>query len=92
VKKTTKSLSGASQDAYFTRVLKTDPNLIAASRERIVRRLRDEVAQVRLRANAPGDIAASAHVALGTAAQPVEPISQPETPQRGRPSIPIRPT
>ena len=76
MKKETKSLSGASQDAYFTRVLKADPNLTTEGRERIVRHLRDEIAQVRLRVNAPRDIAASAHVPFETAPRPVEANSQ----------------
>jgi hypothetical protein len=45
----TKALSGASQDAYFRRVLKAYPNLSAEDRDRLVRRLRQEVAQLRLR-------------------------------------------
>ena len=72
MKKETKSLSGASQDAYFRRVLKADPNLTTEGRERIVRHLRDEIAQVRLRVNAPRDIVASTHVPLETAQRPVE--------------------
>ncbi len=45
----TKALSGASQDAYFRRVLKTYPALSDEARERIVRRLRREIAHVRVR-------------------------------------------
>src|ERR1700730_5287700 len=59
MKKETKALSGASQDAYFRRVLKAHPNLSAAERDRIVRQLREEVAQLRLRVKVDGDIAAS---------------------------------
>lgn len=52
----TKALSGASQDAYFRRVLKTYPELGDDARERIVRRLRREIAQLRVRPAAQGDL------------------------------------
>ena len=48
--KRTKALSGASQDAYFRRVLKAHPSLSAKERDQLVRRLRGEIAQLRLRA------------------------------------------
>lgn len=48
----TKALSGASQDAYFRRVLKTYPDLPDDARERIVRQLRSEIAQLRVRGGA----------------------------------------
>jgi hypothetical protein len=47
--KKTKALSGASQDAYFRRLLGAHPNLSAEERDRIVHRLREEIAQLRLR-------------------------------------------
>jgi hypothetical protein len=50
--KKTKALSGASQDAYFRRVLKAHPNLPAEDRDRLVSRLRQEIAQLRLRTHA----------------------------------------
>ena len=50
--KKTKALSGASQDAYFRRVLKANPNLPAEDRERLVGRLRQDIAQLRLRTQA----------------------------------------
>jgi hypothetical protein len=50
--KKTRALSGASQDAYFRRVFKAYPNLSADERERLVRRLRQEIAQLRLRRSA----------------------------------------
>jgi hypothetical protein len=53
--KTTRTLSGASQDAYFRRVLKVCPALSAAERDEVVRRLRLEVAQVRLRLHAKAE-------------------------------------
>ncbi|MDX2201691.1 MAG: hypothetical protein NW223_03000 [Hyphomicrobiaceae bacterium] len=62
----TKALSGASQDAYFRRVLKSFPDVGEEARERIVRRLRGEIAQLRVRqgaheaAGAVGESAAEA--------------------------------
>jgi len=50
--KKTKALSGASQDAYFRRVLKAHPNLPAEDRDRLVGQLRQEIAQLRLRTQA----------------------------------------
>jgi hypothetical protein len=91
VKNKTKSLSGASQDAYFTRVLKAAPDLTAASKDQILCRLRDEIAQVRLRVKAPDDLPASARVPLGTAAQPVEAISQPASTNAGQSFDPYSP-
>ena len=49
MRKKTKALSGASQDAYFRRVLKANPNLSAGERDQLVRKLRQEVAQLRVR-------------------------------------------
>ena len=53
--KKTKALSGASQDAYFRRILKAHPNLPAEERDRLVGRLRQEIAQLRLRTGARAD-------------------------------------
>ena len=47
--KTTKTLSGASQDAYFRRVLKAHPSLPVEERDRLVGQLRRDIAQLRLR-------------------------------------------
>lgn len=55
MQKKTRALSGASQDAYFRRVFKAYPNLSADERERLVRRLRQEVAQLRLRRSSARD-------------------------------------
>ncbi len=49
MRKKTKALSGASQDAYFRRILKANPSLSAEERDQLVRRLRQEVAQLRVR-------------------------------------------
>ena len=56
--KKTKALSGASQDAYFRRVLKANPHLPAEDRERLVGRLRQDIAQLRLRTQARTNCAA----------------------------------
>ncbi|HEU4377619.1 MAG TPA: hypothetical protein VFR73_03535 [Hyphomicrobiaceae bacterium] len=52
MQKKTRALSGASQDAYFRRVFKAYPNLSVDERERLVQRLRQEIAQLRLRRSA----------------------------------------
>jgi hypothetical protein len=45
----TKALSGAAQDAYFRRALKTHSKLTSEQREQLVRSLKREIAQLRLR-------------------------------------------
>ncbi len=50
--KKTKALSGASQDAYFRRVLKTHLELKVEDRDRLVGKLREDIAQLRLRTHA----------------------------------------
>jgi hypothetical protein len=52
----TKALSGASQDAYFRRVLKAHPSLSAEDRDRLVGHLRQDIAQLRLRTAVPNDV------------------------------------
>jgi len=91
MKKETKALSGASQDAYFRRVLKAHPNLSAAERDRIVRQLREEVAQLRLRVKVPGDIAASPAPPSTAAAQPAAAVPQPAAGSAGLPFDPYSP-
>lgn len=54
----TKVLSGASQDAYFRRVLMSFPDLPEAARENLLARLRQEVAHLRVRAGATADAVA----------------------------------
>jgi hypothetical protein len=51
--KKTKALSGAAQDAYFRRLLKAHPNLPAEERDQLVRQLRQEIAQLRVRKGVP---------------------------------------
>ena len=72
--KKTKALSGASQDAYFRRVLKAHSTLSAEDRDRLVRRLRQEIAQLRLRTPC-------AHGHRGAARRPIpRPIHRPPAP------------
>jgi hypothetical protein len=87
-KTSTRMLSGAAQDAYFRRVLKSHPALSAEERDRIVRRLRLEVSQLRLRATATED-AAPAVQAPPTAGG--EPPSIPEGPPSTVPFDPFLP-
>src|SRR4029079_5852056 len=75
--KKTKALSGASQDAYFRRVLKAHPNLGAEERDRLVERLRQEIAQLRLRTHARIDTEAPA---LPTAPSPPPSVATPFDP------------
>jgi hypothetical protein len=51
--KKTKALSGAAQDAFFRRLLKSHLDLPAEDRDRLVRQLRQEVALLRVRRGAP---------------------------------------
>jgi hypothetical protein len=91
MKKETKALSGASQDAYFRRVLKAHPNLSAAERDRIVQQLREEVAQLRLRVKVDGDIAASPDPPSTPAAQPAAAIPESTAANSGLPFDPYSP-
>src|ERR1700741_2695117 len=91
MKKETKALSGASQDAYFRRLLKEHPNLSAAERDLIVRQLREEVAQLRLRVKADGDIAAPPGTPPPPDAQPAAAIPQPVADSAGLPFDPYSP-
>lgn len=53
--KKTKALSGASQDAYFRRILKTQLELNVEDRDRLVNKLREDIAQLRLRKHGSAD-------------------------------------
>jgi hypothetical protein len=77
MQKKTRALSGASQDAYFRRVFKAYPNLSPDERERLVRRLRQEVAQLRLRrsARSEGETPAAEPPAPEPAAAPERPTA-----------------
>jgi hypothetical protein len=78
--KKTKALSGASQDAYFRRVLKEQPSLGADARERLVRRLRQEIAQLRLRRAVGGDTQTPPPPPVAREALPPVPASPPFDP------------
>lgn len=79
MRKRTKALSGASQDAYFRRVLKAHPELSADEREALVHRLRQEVAQLRVRVDARRD----GGTARAASAEPIAVVAQ--SPRTGPP-------
>ena len=65
--KGSKPLWGTSKDAYFRRILRSEPGLGAAASERIFRRLQADVVQVRLRdASAELTVSDGAAAAVGT--------------------------
>ncbi len=80
MRKKTKALSGASQDAYFRRVLKEHPNLPAEDRDRLVRRLRQEIAQLRLRTEIRRDTEASPPPAPASIPRPASSSFDPFSP------------
>lgn len=96
MRKKTKALSGASQDAYFRRVLKANPNLSAGERDQLVQRLRQEVAQLRVRLEPRREsdppqpvVAASAEPTVSATARP-PPATANDAPIRvSEPSLPI---
>jgi len=86
MRKKTKALSGASQDAYFRRLLKANPSLSAEERDQLVRRLRQEVAQLRVRMEPrqqsdPPVVSVPAESVAAVAPQPSAdiPVEQPAT-------------
>lgn len=89
MQKKTKALSGASQDAYFRRVLKAYPNLSADERDRLVRRLRQEIAQLRLRRSFRE--AETAVATTPTAPEPVKAPAAPAAPEPAKTSAPFDP-
>ena len=70
----TRALSGAAQDAYFRRALKTCASLSAEERDQLVRRLRQEIAQLRLRVV----VAPAEQPDLPAAPLPAEPAGSPD--------------
>src|SRR5262245_19661152 len=70
----TKALSGAAQDAYFRRVLKAQGSLSEEAREQLVRSLKRDIAQLRLRRDP-----------LPNTALPASPVSEPGHPQAPAP-------
>ena len=85
----TRALSGAAQDAYFRRVLKTYASLSTEERDTLVRRLRGEIAQLRLRVIATGapatDAPDTSHATQRVSAQN-EKADQAEPPPQTEPS------
>jgi hypothetical protein len=73
--KKTKALSGASQDAYFRRVLKTHVELRGEDRDRLVGKLREDIAQVRLRTHARADAKTPSTPPLPGPSPPFDPFS-----------------
>ncbi len=71
MRKKTRALSGASQEAYFRRVLKAHSGLSPADRDILLRKLRGEVAQLRVRLEPRGD--AEVPIVAGAAAQAAVP-------------------
>ena len=90
MQKKTRALSGASQDAYFRRVFKAYPNLSADERERLVRRLRQEIAQLRLRRSAR-DEAGSTETATPAETKPAPALAVPAVSAPTQASTPFDP-
>lgn len=95
MRKKTKALSGASQDAYFRRVLKANPNLSADERDQLVQRLRQEVAQLRVRIeprrerDPPLVVIALAEPVVPATARPPPAIADEVRAQHSEPPLPI---
>jgi hypothetical protein len=90
MQKKTRALSGASQDAYFRRVFKAYPNLSADERERLVQRLRQEIAQLRLRRSAR-DEAGNPETATPAETKPAPALAIPAVSAPTRASAPFDP-
>lgn len=87
--KRTRALSGASQDAYFRRLLRSHSSLTPDERDKIVQLLRREIAQLRLRRQQrEGDVEASKEAAPAKPTQVVE--TSPARPADAQPA-PIAP-
>jgi hypothetical protein len=81
MRKKTRALSGASQEAYFRRVLRAHPGLSAGERDALLRKLRADVAQVRVRVEPRAE--GQAPEIIGKAAEapsPAEEVAQPVPP------------
>jgi hypothetical protein len=72
--RSTKALSGAAQDAYFRRVLKAQGSLSQEAREQLVRSLKRDIAQLRLRREPLPD-RVSAPLPIGETCHPESPAS-----------------
>ena len=90
MQKKTRALSGASQDAYFRRVFKAYPNLSADERDHLVRRLRQEIAQLRLRRSARDDAETPA-VVTTAAPEPAKTSTVPAASTPAQASMPFDP-
>ncbi len=77
MRKRTRALSGASPEAYFRRVLRAHSGLSAEERGALLRKLRAEVAQVRVRIEPRADGEAPDIIGRG-AASPEPPVEETE--------------
>jgi hypothetical protein len=77
MRKKTRALSGASQEAYFRRILKAHCGLSPADRDVLLLKLRREVAQLRVRVEPKAD--AEIPVVAGAALVNPEPATPPPT-------------
>ena len=76
--KRTRALSGASQDAYFRRLLRSHSSLTPDERDKIVQLLRREIAQLRLRRQQrEGDAEASKEAPTEPAQVVATPVARP---------------
>ncbi len=87
MRKKTRALSGASQEAYFRRVLKAHSGLSPLDRDVLLRKLRREVAQLRVRLEPKADpeIPAVAGEPVLAAAQATP--SPPAAVRKGKPPV-----
>jgi hypothetical protein len=74
MRKKTRALSGASQEAFFRRALKAHPGLSPAERDALLRKLRSEVAQVRVRVEPRAE--AELPEVIGKVAEPPRPPTE----------------
>lgn len=88
MRKKTRALSGASQEAYFRRVLKAHSGLSPLDRDVLLRKLRREVAQLRVRLEPKADpeIPAVAGEPVLAAAQ-ATPSPPPAAVRKGKPPV-----
>ena len=92
MRKKTRALSGASQEAFFRRVLRAHPGLSAEERDALLRKLRAEVAQVRVRVEPRAE--GQAPEIIGKPAEPPNPaaeVAQPITPAPTPTVVPFDP-
>lgn len=87
MRKKTRALSGASQEAFFRRVLRAHTGLSAEERDALLRKLRAEVAQVRVRVEPRAE--GQAPEIIGKAAEPPNPAEEtaPSVPPAPAPTV-----